>query len=378
MTITQPLALLGGLTPQQFARRHWQKKPLLVRAAVPALSPLLDRAALFELAGREDVESRVVEHTASGWRMRRGPLPRRALPPVSRAGWTLLVQGADLHNQGAHELLSRFRFLPGARLDDLMISWASDGGGVGAHVDSYDVFLLQAQGQRRWRIGRQPDVSFQDGLPLKILSRFDPTADYLLKAGDMLYLPPGYAHEGVAVGECQTYSIGFRAPRPAELAQELLQRLAQDAAESDSKPVADRLYSDASQPATDAPGAIPPALQAFARQAVARALADPVAMDRALGEHLSEPKPQVWFESAAAPRLLPAVKLDRRSRMFYDSRHVFINGESWRAGGADARLLRKLADNRSLTTADLARASGEAEQLLRTWFEAGWLGPAGA
>ncbi len=142
METHQPLTLLGGLTPDQFMKRHWQKKPLLVRGAVPGFAPLLSRRELFAMAGREEVESRVVSFGAKGWRLRRGPIARRALPPLLQAQWTLLVQGVDLHHAGAHALLQKFRFVPDARLDDLMISWAADGGGVGPHVDSYDVFLL--------------------------------------------------------------------------------------------------------------------------------------------------------------------------------------------------------------------------------------------
>jgi 50S ribosomal protein L16 3-hydroxylase len=371
LSTTQPLALLGGLSPQQFMERHWQKKPLLVRGAVPGLKPLLGRAELFELAARDEVESRLVVRDGARWKMRRGPLQRRALPPLSQPDWTLLVQGVDLHDDRAHALMAQFRFVPDARLDDLMISWASDGGGVGPHFDSYDVFLLQAQGRRRWRIGRQKDLELQEGVPLKILANFEPQHDYVLEPGDMLYLPPRYAHDGIAEGECQTYSIGFRAPARGELARELLQRLAEDADEE----AGPALYRDAGAPAADSPAAIPASLQQFAADALRDALADPAAMDRALGEYLTEPKANVWFDAAAAPRSLGAVALDRRSRMMHDARHVFLNGESWRAAGRDATLMRRLADRRVLSAAEVARASEGAVDLLRDWCEAGWLHP---
>ena len=371
LSTTQPLALLGGLSPQQFMQRHWQKKPLLVRGAVPQLKPLLSRADLFDLAARDEVESRLVVRTGASWKMRRGPLQRRSLPPLSQADWTLLVQGVDLHDERAHALMAQFRFVPDARLDDLMISWASDGGGVGPHFDSYDVFLLQAQGRRRWRIGRQKDLDLQEGVPLKILANFDPQEEYVLEPGDMLYLPPRYAHDGIADGECQTYSIGFRAPARGELARELLQRLAEDAEDE----VGPALYRDAGAPAVDSPGAIPPALQQFAADAMRAALAEPLALERALGEYLTEPKANVWFDGAAAPRSLGAVALDRRSRMMHDARHVFLNGESWRAAGRDATLMRRLADRRALSAAEVGRASEGALELLRDWCEAGWLHP---
>jgi 50S ribosomal protein L16 3-hydroxylase len=374
MQITRPTPLLGGLSPAQFMKKHWQKKPLLVRNAFPGFQPLLAPRELFALAAREEVESRVVLREGKSWRLQRGPFARRALPALKQKDWTLLVQGVDLHDEAAHALLHQFSFLPAARLDDLMISFATDGGGVGPHFDSYDVFLLQAQGQRRWRIGRQDDLELQEGVPLKILKNFRAEEEYVLEPGDMLYLPPRYAHDGVAVGECQTYSIGFRAPAQAELARELLQRIAEEAAED----APERLYRDASQPATDAPGAIPAALAQFAQDALAAALKDASALDRALGEYLTEPKSNVWFEPARAPRRLQGVRLDPRTRMLHDRRHVFINGEAWRAGGRDAALMRRLADLRRLEAREVAAASEAARELLLSWCEAGWLHAEGA
>jgi 50S ribosomal protein L16 3-hydroxylase len=369
MHIDQPLTLLGGLTPAQFMKRHWQRKPLLVRGAVPGMQALVPAARLFELAARDDVESRLVVQDRGGWTLRQGPLARRAIPPAKRVGWTLLVQGMDLHDAGVHALLQGFRFVPEARLDDLMISHASDGGGVGPHFDSYDVFLLQAQGRRRWRIGRQKDLTLQPDVPLKILAHFEPEQEFVLEPGDMLYLPPRYAHDGIAEGECQTYSIGFRAQRQGQLARDLLSQLAEDAQDT----VSDVLYQDRGQPATTTPGAIPSALQAYAHEAVAAALRQRDALDRALGESLTEPKSTVWFERQRVPRVLRAVVLDARTRMLYDKRHIFMNGESWRAAGRDATLMRRLADQRRLQAADLAGASDAARDLLRQWYEAGWL-----
>src|SRR5688500_13597900 len=182
MDVHLPTPLLGGLSPRQFMKRHWQRKPLLVRGAVPDMKPLLERNALFSLAASDEVESRLVEQREGGeWTMRSGPFARRALPPLARPGWTLLVQGVDLHVDAAHELLQRFRFVPEARLDDLMISFATDTGGVGPHFDSYDVFLLQAQGRRRWRFGAQHDLTLREGLPLKVLERFEPEEEHVLE-----------------------------------------------------------------------------------------------------------------------------------------------------------------------------------------------------
>ena len=375
MEPTQPLPLLGGLTAQQFMRRHWQKKPLLVRQAIPAFQPPVDRDALFALAGQDDVESRLIRQVGGRWKLRHGPFGKRSLPSRTQPGWTLLVQGVDLHRDAAHDLMQSFRFLPDARLDDLMISYASDTGGVGAHFDSYDVFLLQASGQRRWSIGRQRDLSLQQDVPLKILQSFEPETTFVLDAGDMLYLPPRYAHDGVAVGsDCMTYSIGLRAPAAAGLGADLLARIAEASAdELEDAPANSQVhYRDPAQLAVNAPAAMPAALQAFARDAVQRALRNVDAIDRALGESMTEPKANVWFDAGALPVDMQAVALDRRTRMLYDKRHVYINGESFRAGGRDATLMRRLADRRTLEAKELARASDDALALLGDWCEAGW------
>jgi 50S ribosomal protein L16 3-hydroxylase len=369
MNVDLKTPLLGGLSPQAFMRRHWQKKPLLVRQAMPGVQPVVSRAALFALAARDDVESRLVVRERGRWSLRSGPLPRRALPPLTQKHWSLLVQGLDLHVDAAHELLARFRFVADARLDDVMVSYASDGGGVGAHVDSYDVFLLQVLGRRRWRYGRNVAPALDAGAPLKLLKRFVPEHDCLLEPGDMLYLPPGWAHDGVARGECMTCSIGFQAPRREELAQQLLQRLADANEHGDPDP----MYRDGAEPATAAPGAIPARLSAFALQALQRKLADPQLVACALGEVLSEPKPRVVFTACEAAPLSGDLRLDRRTRMMYDRGFVFINGESFRAAGRDARLMRRLADARVLTASEWRALSAGASGLLREWAAAGWL-----
>ncbi len=367
-SLRRPLPLLAGLTPGEFMRRHWQRRPLLVRGAIPKLRPPLSRTDLFALAARDDVESRLVRNTArAGWSLERGPIARAALPPLRRPGWTLLVQGVDLHHDAAHALLQRFRFVPDARLDDLMISWASEGGGVGAHVDSYDVFLLQASGRRRWRIARDFDATLDSSAPLKVLRRFVAEQDYVLEPGDLLYLPPNWAHEGVAEGgDCMTCSIGMRAPRSGALAGELVQRLAETYEDA-------KLYRDAGQHATDSPAAIPPALAKFAGEAVQRLASRPRAVARALGEVLSEPKANVWFRKTGAAWRVGAVSLDRRTRMLYDARYVFVNGESVAVRGADAALLRRLANTRVLDENAVRAASPTIAGLLAEWFGAGWL-----
>ena len=216
MNINQPLPLLGGITPQEFMRDYWQRKPLLIRQAIPGFKPSLSIANIKQLVKREEVESRLIWQDENGWNMKTGPLER--LPAASKPNWSVLAQSVDLHDDATAALIRQFRFISDARLDDAMISIATDGGGVGPHFDSYDVFLLQAHGQRRWRISQQEDLTLEPGLPLKILKNFKSEQEFLLEPGDMLYLPPHAAHDGVAVGTCMTISIGFRAPTEATLA----------------------------------------------------------------------------------------------------------------------------------------------------------------
>ncbi len=355
-------------------RRHWQKKPLLVRQAVPGGVDLIARARLFDLASHDEVESRLIVRRGGAWSLRQGPLTRAMMPSLKQREWTLLVQGLDLHLTTARQLLDRFRFVPDARLDDLMLSYASDGGGVGPHVDSYDVFLLQARGRRRWRVGRVRSPQLVPEAPLKTLANFEPEDEWLLESGDMLYLPPGWAHDGVAEGECITCSIGFRAAGRDDIARDVMQRVL-DAADAEAT---GPLYRDPKQPATDAPARIPASLQAFASDAVQRLLRDADALGCALGEVLSEPKRGVWFDTQTIgdPAEYAGLMLDQRTRMLYDDRHVFINGESFRAAGRDAASMRSLADRRSLGAREIKALSQEARELLGEWLASGWLRPA--
>jgi 50S ribosomal protein L16 3-hydroxylase len=365
--------LLGGLTPQEFLRDYWHKKPLLIRQAIPDFSALLPRESLFEMASRDDVESRLISSFDNHWEMQKGPLT--SLPSVSKEQWTLLVQGVNLHDDAADALMQQFRFIPDARLDDLMISYATDGGGVGPHFDSYDVFLLQAQGQRRWRIGAQKDLSLVEGMPLKILKNFRPQEEYVLEPGDMLYLPPHYAHDGIAQGECMTYSIGFRTPHYQELAESFLQFMA-DTIEIDGR-YADPYLAPAKHPAEISTSMIDQIGEQIAKIQFTE---DDVTVF--LGEYLSEPKSTVFFDSPAKP-LPPArfraaavkrgVRLSRKSRMLYRGKHVFINGESFNVGREDRKVLCLLADARRLEGTDVAGVSEDVFEALMLWYEDGWL-----
>jgi 50S ribosomal protein L16 3-hydroxylase len=215
-----PLQLLGGLTAREFLRDYWQKKPLLVRQAMPGFESPLSPDELAGLALEEEIESRlVIEHGERPWELRRGPFAEDAFAQLPERDWTLLVQAVDQFVPEVAELLEAFKFLPKWRIDDVMISFAAPGGGVGPHFDNYDVFLLQGYGKRRWQVGQMcnSDSPLLQHADLKILAEFVKTEEWVLEPGDMLYLPPLLAHCGTAEDDCMTYSVGFRAPSAAEV-----------------------------------------------------------------------------------------------------------------------------------------------------------------
>ena len=367
------LQRLGSVPVSRFMRDFWQRKPLLIRNALAGFEPPVQRDTLFDLARRDDVESRLVTHRDGRWSLKGGPFDR--LPSARRPDWTLLVQGVDLLNDGAHRLLSRFRFVPDARLDDLMVSYATDGGGVGPHVDSYDVFLLQGSGRRRWRISRQRDLAHVPGVPLKVLADFRAEEEWVLEPGDMLYLPPGVAHEGVAVGECLTYSVGFRAPT----FQELLEPWLLDFAESTSLP---GRYADRGLTPVSRPAALPAVMVRQIHEAMLRKRPSPRDTEHFLLRHLSEPKAQIVFERPARP--LPVaqfrarasragVTLDRSSRVLYAGAAIGINGEWVNLPQGFREQLRSLANDRLLAPEKVARLPAGGHEVLHAWYEAGWL-----
>lgn len=227
---------LLGMPAARFLREYWQKKPLLIRNAFPDFVSPIEPEDLAGLACEEAALSRIVQHDRAQdrWTLRSGPFQEEEFPGMPDHDWTLLVQDVDKWDADVRQLLRHFDFLPRWRLDDIMVSFAATGGSVGAHVDQYDVFLLQAQGQRHWWIdaGPNPPTAFRDDAELKLLRQFTATHDWVLEPGDMLYLPPGVPHHGVAVNPCLTFSFGMRAPSSAELIGDYLDTLVADADEA--------------------------------------------------------------------------------------------------------------------------------------------------
>lgn len=395
MAKNQALQLLGGLTPTNFLAEYWQKKPLLIKNAISNFEGLLSPEELAGLACEDDVQSRIVEYIKGKWHTSHGPFEDEdfaSLPqnPSTQHNWTLLVQSVNHYLPEGAALLQRFDFIPHARLDDLMVSYAPDGGGVGPHFDSYDVFLLQGQGKRLWRISEQTDLSLIEGAPLRILQNFDTAQEWLLEAGDMLYLPPHLAHWGIAVSEgktdCMTYSIGFRAPKNQELATEFLGFM-QDKLNQDQMTLAG-IYQDADL-----------TLQDHAAE-ISRMMVNKVSLDlqkikwsdemvaEFLGAYLSDPKADVVFDarkkisikSFSEKLLTSGISLDLKSQMLFFCNETrvtfFMNGETATFTGDSAELLKLLADKRHLSPENLANKATLDITLLQPlydWYLAGYL-----
>ncbi|MGE5089786.1 MAG: JmjC domain-containing protein [Candidatus Levyibacteriota bacterium] len=374
MAAASTRTLLGGFSPARFLARHWHKEALLVRGAIPDFAGVITRDALFALATRDDVESRLVRRERGRYTLDHGPFRKSDLQRLPPRSWTLLVSGVNLASDAADALLRRFAFLPYARLDDLMVSYATPGGGVGPHFDSYDVFLLQAFGRRRWRYGRQRDLSLRPGVALRILRRFAPAQDETLGPGDMLYLPPDYAHDGVAVDECMTCSIGFRAPLYQELAEAFLDHL-RDTVELDGR------YADPDLAPRRTPARIDARMQRRIAQSLSGIRFDTATIARFLGRHLTEPKPLVVFtvprplsrQAFARSIARDGVALDRRTQLLYDDDRLYVNGDDIALPRAGRAALRLLADARRLPARDCATLPASAVGLLHDWHRHGFL-----
>lgn len=369
------LPLLGGISAHEFLRDYWQKKPLMIRGALPGFSGVLSPDELAGLACEDEVQSRLVRYADPQWQVEQGPFDETDFAELPEHDWTLLVQGVNHHLPEAAELLQQFNFIPYARLDDLMVSYAPDGGGVGPHFDSYDVFLLQGQGQRLWRVSEQQDLSIVEDAPLRILQRFDTEQEWLLQPGDMLYLPPRLAHWGIAVGECMTYSIGFRAPSAQELGHEFLSYLQEHLH-------LPGLYADPDLQLQSSPALIASAMQTQVADILSQIRWDAMDVARFLGRYLTEPKPHVQFtpRKPAATKgflrkaLQTGVGLDMKTLMLYDQHHIYLNGESMPRAPQDAWLL-ALADQRMLTAQSVGLLPAAGITQLSDWYQLGYIQP---
>ncbi|MDZ7735778.1 MAG: cupin domain-containing protein [Gammaproteobacteria bacterium] len=381
-TFPVPPSLLGGLSIEAFLHDYWQQKPLLIRNAWPDFRPPLTPEELAGLACEPEVESRLVLERDGEypWQVKNGPFPEEAFARLPETHWSLLVQRVDRHVPAAAELLRHFLFIPAWRIDDLMISYAPEYGSVGAHIDNYDVFLLQGQGRREWQIN-DCDYSLDDYLSdmdLKLLPHFEATGSWILEPGDMLYLPPGIAHHGIARDNCMTLSVGFRAPSRLDL----LSVFADDCLLAGD----DRRYSD---PLLEPPRhshELPAAARAGLRELLREALADDDAVDQWLGRQLTrvetEPlpvpcdppwKPATFREACIRYGELHQ-SLDARFlfQMTDNGAALYANGENYSID--DSQIAIWIAENSVLDVADIDALPAAAVELLCTLFNRGLLG----
>jgi 50S ribosomal protein L16 3-hydroxylase len=346
----KPSTLLNNLTPSQFLAEYWQKKPLLIKQALPNFSGLLSPNELAGLACEEDVQARIVSFKKDKWTVKNSPFDETDFTKLPKTDWTLLVQNVNHYLPEASDLLALFSFIPHARLDDLMVSYAPKGSGIGAHVDSYDVFLLQGAGKRNWKISAQKDLGLVENAPLKILQNFKAEQEWTLEAGDMLYLPPQIAHWGISESDdCMTYSIGFRAPKIQELQHEFLSYL------QDSLSV-QGLYQDTDLTLQKHPAEISDALQAKVEAVLSGIVWDKNHVADFLGKYLTEPKPDIFFEPNRKISKAEFIKqlaqktlfLSLKSQMLFTNNQFYLNGDKLAVPSEIIAIMKEFADKKVL------------------------------
>lgn len=366
------IALLGGLSPSVFLRDYWQKKPLLIRQALPHFNGLMSPRQLIDLACGEDVQARLVVRDRNQWQLHHVPFEPEDFEGLGKVKWTVLVQGVNHFLQECAELLRQFDFVPHARLDDLMVSYAPKGGGVGPHFDSYDVFLLQGMGHRRWQISSQKDRTLIEGAPLKILRNFEVEHDWVLAPGDMLYLPPHWAHNGIAEDDCMTYSIGFRTPSYQELAEQFMVYLQDHVSVSG-------MYADPGLRVQRHPSEIGADMLNQVEAALDRVKWNRRDVADFLGCYLSEPKPHIFFDPPDKPLThaqferafeRQGIRLDLKTQMLCHGGTIFINGETHATDKGTYSALRELADARELS---VEAVPDEMLELLYQWYLDGYI-----
>ena len=353
-TLSWPL--LGKISQKEFLARYWQKRPLLMKGAIQPFPDLITPEEIAGMSCDERVESRLIVQGPgkNQWKMERGPFKASTFKKLPKKKWTVLVNGVDRFVPSVHAFLDEFSFIPFWRMDDIMISYAVDQGNVGAHVDNFDVFLVQASGKREWLIEDRPvpEDDFIPDLPIRLLKKFKPTHRWVLEPGDILYLPPRFPHHGIAQGDrCMTVSVGCRAPSIGEIINELASNALSQVNESirytdpDLKP--------------QAPGAISTDAVAKIKKAVSETLLSDELIGDWLGRSTTEPYSDVKLQELALkvpPRQIARTVLDgtaitrnEGSRLAFithkgTSISFFANGERQELSGKAAELARMLSN----------------------------------
>ena len=353
MRLNRKTHILGKTSVNDFLKNYWQKKPLLIKNAIPNFVSPITESDLFIIAQNEEAVSRLIEHKQGVWQVKYGPFKKSDLPKKTNIPWTILVQNINHYFPFAESFLNLFKFIPYARLDDLMISYATKKGSVGPHFDSYDVFLFQAQGAREWKISDQKKFTLDKQSSIKIITNFKSKNSWVLKPGDMLYLPPNIGHWGISQSDdCVTYSIGFRAPGTFEIQSKFLDFIQDHLITNENE-----IYKDPNLTPQKNPAEISSNMTKAMRNIVDRLRWDKSSINHFIGQLLSEPIESSIFETRN-PLSLKAfqksiahktLRLNSKTRMLFIKNNFYINGEFIKIDKKYTSFLKQLANDREIS-----------------------------
>ncbi|MSQ80569.1 MAG: cupin domain-containing protein [Candidatus Methylopumilus sp.] len=353
MRLNRKTHILGKISANSFLKNFWQKKPLLIKNAIENFVSPITEKDLFRIAQDEEAISRLIEYKQGIWQVKHGPFKKSDLLKETNTPWTILVQNINHYLPFAESFLNLFKFIPYARLDDLMISYATKKGSVGPHYDSYDVFLFQAKGLREWKISNQKKITLDKKSPIKIISNFKSKNTWLLKPGDMLYLPPNVGHWGISLSnDCLTYSIGFRAPGTFEIQSKFL-----DFIQDQLITNVNEIYKDPHLSLQKNPAEINSNMAKVIQKIVDRLRWDTASVNTFIGQFLSEPIENRIFQ---APKPLSfanfkkyliseTLKLNPKTRMLFIKSNFYVNGEYIKVHKKYVIFLKQLANDREIS-----------------------------
>jgi 50S ribosomal protein L16 3-hydroxylase len=345
--------ILGKISNDVFLKKYWQKKPLLIRDAIKNFKSPITEKDLFRIAQNENAISRLIEFKRGIWQVKYGPFKKLDLPKKINTPWTILVQNMNHHLPFAESFLNLFKFIPYARLDDLMVSFATKKGSVGPHFDSYDVFLFQAKGEREWKISEQKKFSLDKKSAIKIITNFKVKNTWVLKPGDLLYLPPNVGHWGVSQSDdCLTYSIGFRAPSTFEIQSKFLDFIQDNLITNKND-----LYRDPNLNLQKNPAEINSNMIKKIQRIVNQLRWNTNSINNFIGQLLTEPIEGAVFETSKSMTaevfikdlIKKPLKLNPKTRMLFIKNNFFINGELIEADKKSIMYLKQLANDREIS-----------------------------
>jgi len=353
MRLNSKTHILGKTSINDFLKNYWQKKPLLIKNAIANFVSPITESDLFTIAQNEEAVSRLIEYKQDIWQVKYGPFKKSDLPKKTNIPWTILVQNINHYLPFAESFLNLFKFIPYARLDDLMISYATKKGSVGPHFDSYDVFLFQAQGIREWKISDQKKFTLDKKSSIKIITNFKSKNSWVLKPGDMLYLPPNIGHWGISQSDdCLTYSIGFRAPATFEIQSKFLDFIQDHLITNENE-----IYKDPNLAPQKNPAEISSNMTKAMRNIVDRLRWDKSSINHFIGQLLSEPIESSIFETrkplslkAFEKRIVnKTLKLNSKTRMLFIKNNFYVNGEFLKIDKKYTLFLKQLANDREIS-----------------------------